>query len=341
MKSLLQFVGDSPTIKHYINPYEYARLVEEASRAGSIGEPVVLVEGARVAQSPTRDEYAGDCSSVYCLLHKRYESARYDIEVGGAPGKAVVEVNSGSLFSAVGLNLVVSSSGLYVLELNLNTKGSLSLSLTLDAEPGSRLLLRVKAGEGLASYLRLASRLGCCASERAVLVESSRVLKVEELVSVDSASLNEKAVVLALGRSVVDVDVLGRARGDGPALHVRQLLVSLGESTAAARGTLVAEEGSKEGSLVYGIEALQLGGLALMQPRLEVRTNNVAEARHYARNVKLGTEQLFYLVSRGLDPREASMLFVRGLVKEGLNDAALSNTLVEEALRHVAPHLEA
>ncbi|AFK51513.1 SufBD protein [Thermogladius calderae 1633] len=341
MKGLLQVVGDSPTIKHYINPYEYARLVEEASRADGIGGPVVRVEGARVTESPIRGEPTGECSSVYCLLHEKYESGRYDIELGGAPGKAVVNVDSSNLFSAVGLNLVASGSGLYVLELNLNSKGSLSLSLTLDAGPGSRLLLRVKAGEGPASYLRLVSRQGCCASERAQLVESTRVLKVEELVSVDSSTLNEKTVVLALGRSVVDLDIYGLARGVGPALHVRQLLVSLDESTAVARGTLVAEEGSKEGSLVYGIEALQLGGLAFMQPRLEVKTNNVAEARHYARNVKLSTEQLFYLASRGLDLREASMLFVRGLVKEGLNDAALSNTLVEEVLRRVAPHLEA
>jgi Fe-S cluster assembly protein SufD len=58
------------------------------------------------------------------------------------------------------------------------------------------------------------------------------------------------------------------------------------------------------------------GARADSVPNLEIETGEVVGAGHASATARFDEEQLFYLMSRGIDPAEARRLVVRGFFAE-------------------------
>ena len=78
-----------------------------------------------------------------------------------------------------------------------------------------------------------------------------------------------------------------------------------------------------------GVVLLGEGGKGYASPMLEIDTGNVLEARHEAKEARFGEDQLFYLMSRGLDLDEARYLLTYGLLSGKISH-------LSEELREVA-----
>jgi len=325
-------VGDSPTIKHYIEPREYLNHVEESRREGLAGGGV-SVTGGVVSGEVASSWYSAGCSSLYCQVHKILNPKTLVIDVG-SDTYTRVDVNVWKGLLPLNLELNLPDSSLRVIDFNVKGSGLLSAWVRVRGGSRRRLVLKFNLPKGRASYIGVSEECGGCLGERAVILESSRTLRVEEFIRVESSSFKGKNIVIAEDGSILDWETRGVAGGDSPLLHLHGLAVSVGGSTTALRGVVAVDKHSRRGSIVYGLDSIQLNGRSLMQPKLEVYTGEVEEARHYARNVRFTADQIFYLSSRGLSTREAYVLLLTGLAKTGVEDPGIS-FLLEDVFRQV------
>ncbi len=83
-----------------------------------------------------------------------------------------------------------------------------------------------------------------------------------------------------------------------------------------ARGMAKITRAGEWSKTIYqaGVVLLGEGGKGYASPMLEIDTGNVVEARHEAKEARLGEEQLFYLMTRGLSREEAMYLLTYGLM---------------------------
>jgi len=326
------FIGDSPTIKHYIEPREYLKDVEESRREGLAGGGV-SVAGGVVSGEAGSAWHAPGCSSIYCQVHKTLDPETLVVDAGPGPHTRVdIDVGEGLL--PLNLELSLLDPSLRVVEFNVKGSGLLSAWVRIRGGSGRRLVLKLNLPKGRTSYIGVSEECGGYSGERAVILESSRALRVEEFIRVESSSFRVKNIVVAENGSKLDWETWGTAAGDSPLLHLHGLAVSTGGSTTALRGVISIHKNSRRGSVVYGLDSIQLDGRSLMQPKLEVYTSEVKEARHYARNVRFTADQLFYLSSRGLSTREAYFLLLTGLAKTGVEDPGVSS-LLEHAFKQI------
>lgn len=326
------FIGDSPTIRRYIEPREYLKDVEESRREGLAGKGVTVAGGVVSGGAGSTWQPPG-CFSIYCQVHKTLNPETLVVDAGPDTYTRVdIDVGEGLLPLNLVLNLP--DPNLRVVEFNVKGGGLLSAWVRIRGGSGRRLVLKLNLPEGRASYIGVSEECRGCSGERAVILESSRTLRVEEFIRVESSSFRGKNIAVAENGSKLDWETRGVAAGDSPLLHLHGLAVGAGGSTTALRGVVAVDKNSRRGSVVYGLDSIQLDGRSLMQPKLEVYTSEVKEARHYARNVRFTADQLFYLSSRGLSTREAYVLLLTGLAKTGVEDPGVS-FLLEDVFRQI------
>lgn len=134
-----------------------------------------------------------------------------------------------------------------------------------------------------------------------------------------SRSQGPGAQVDVLGSCLIDGsarrDVHVTQRHEAPATHSNMLWKSalLGKTKVSFLGNIVIAKGADGSEAFQTIDNLLLSPQAEANPdpRLEILANEV-KAKHSATVGHLGEEEMFYLVSRGVEPKEAERLMSRG-----------------------------
>lgn len=75
---------------------------------------------------------------------------------------------------------------------------------------------------------------------------------------------------------------------------------------------------------------LNLGPTAISEPNLEILTGDIISAGHASATGRFEEEQLFYLLSRGIDEEEAKRLVVNGFFNSILEQAGLEQDEIEQ-----------
>lgn len=93
--------------------------------------------------------------------------------------------------------------------------------------------------------------------------------------------------------------------------------ISFGGGRGIYRGLLEAREGADNAKLASNCDALLFDDISesTTHPYIDVRNNSVHLA-HEATTAKIGEDQIFYLMSRGLNEREAQAMIVSGFVAD-------------------------
>ncbi len=149
--------------------------------------------------------------------------------------------------------------------------------------------------------------------------------------------LGEKAKIMA-GAAFVShrgrkIDYVSSVIHEGPGgeSHLSSQGVIFEDGYGVARGMAKITRTGEWSKTVYeaGVVLLGEGGKGYVSPMLEIDTGNVLEARHEAKEASFGQDQLFYLMSRGLNLEEAKYLLTYGLLSskishlsEGLKEIA-------------------
>ncbi|MFN8104835.1 MAG: Fe-S cluster assembly protein SufB [Acidimicrobiia bacterium] len=105
--------------------------------------------------------------------------------------------------------------------------------------------------------------------------------------------------------------------GEHTAGSVNAKSISFGGGRGVYRGLLEAQEGATGGKLVSSCDALMFDDISesSTHPYIDVR-NPTVHVAHEATTAKIGEDQIFYLMSRGLNEREAQAMIVSGFVAE-------------------------
>ncbi len=111
--------------------------------------------------------------------------------------------------------------------------------------------------------------------------------------------------------------------------------ISVGGGTSSYRGLVKIKKGAKNSKSNVRCDGLMLDNKskAITTPSMEIHENKV-EASHEATIGKIGEEQLFYLMSRGIPEREATKLIVSGFINPIIKELPLEyavelNKLIE------------
>ncbi len=93
--------------------------------------------------------------------------------------------------------------------------------------------------------------------------------------------------------------------------------IAFGGGRGVYRGLLEAREGAEGGKLSSNCDALMFDDISesTTHPYIDIRNNSVHLA-HEATTAKIGEDQIFYLMSRGLNEREAQAMIVSGFVAD-------------------------
>lgn len=149
--------------------------------------------------------------------------------------------------------------------------------------------------------------------------------------------LGEKAKVKAgaafISKSGMKIDYVGSIIHEGPGgeSHLSSQGVVFEDGYGVARGMAKVTRFGEWSKTFYeaGVALLGEGGKGYASPMLEIDTGNVLEARHEAKEARFGHDQLFYLMTRGLDLEEARYLLTYGLLSakvahldDGLSEVA-------------------
>jgi Fe-S cluster assembly protein SufD len=86
---------------------------------------------------------------------------------------------------------------------------------------------------------------------------------------------------------------------------------------------------------------LSQGTSAVSVPNLEILTGDIVRAGHASATGRFDDEQLFYLMSRGIDAKTAQKLIVRGFFEEVVQNAGLEGFEQEEILKQLERKVDA
>lgn len=313
--------GDSPTVKHYTDWGVY-RDVFESLANGELGlERKILVEASGGVRIEGRGEISlyeqnSNLSKYHMILSNEAIVAGFHGGKGFINVKPVAEagVNIGNLIARIDspgtlvLKVVNNvSNGLLLFGLNINVADNVEASIIVDVEeaPGSASSINFRVGTGRGSISNLV-----------FLVSPGRMMRMEGLVKPGDNSLVLARLTGVLNEdSRIDAVVDGLIDGLNTTLNLYSTLYLSKHSTGSVRGRGTISSKASDARLVYGFESiLEEEAVAYMQPFLEVNSNRVLEARHYARNYLVTVDKLFYLATRGLSFSEAKNIVLTGLL---------------------------
>jgi Fe-S cluster assembly protein SufD len=206
-----------------------------------------------------------------------------------------------------------------------------ALVLRLARDASVSLFTHVSGGAD--AGVRIASLLACL-SERAKLsayslIEGSGLVRRQIFARLDGeeGSLALQGATLARGRNHADVTlVVDHAKPNGQSRERFRNILD-GASTGVFQGKIIVRPGAQKTDGAMQSKALLLSDAAAMnnKPELEIFADDV-QCGHGATCGRLDKDQLFYLVARGLPPREAEALLIEGFANEafeGLENEAL------------------
>ena len=111
--------------------------------------------------------------------------------------------------------------------------------------------------------------------------------------------------------------------------------ISVDGGTSSYRGLIEIRKGAKKTKSSVRCDGLMLdnNSVAMTLPSMDVKENDV-EVAHEAAVGKIGEEELFYLMSRGLSESEATKLIVAGFIEPVIKELPLEyavelNKLIE------------
>ncbi|WP_440059526.1 SufD family Fe-S cluster assembly protein [Thermogladius sp. 4427co] len=322
----LVVAGDSPTIKHYIEPRQFS----DALLKYPIEDVLITIrDGGSVSKSSTLPEYQGGCVSLFCAIHSKIPRSTWLITLEEDASVIPIHVAGGSGFSASDIIIETRGSRIHVIDFSIESSGPLSLRIYLKRDKPSNTMLVFRLSRGPVSYLGVVDDYLGYEARRVVLVDSQRTLRVDEVLKASSTNLTHKIITIVRDNSTLDYYLRVETGGSSPSVKIHHLLLALEGSTGVARGVVRIREDAGDATAVYGIDSVQLGGNAFMQPSLEVSSNKVLEGRHYARNLRLSPEQGFYLASRGLDEKQAYRLLVESLARYTVGDKELEDRILD------------
>ena len=138
-----------------------------------------------------------------------------------------------------------------------------------------------------------------------------------------------------IGTGTSTLEVVTTVRHDEPAATSRQTVRSVlgGKAVGSYLGKVAVARDAQQSDGEQSVKAMLLdrGATANCKPELEIYADDV-KCAHGASVGELDPNQLFYAMSRGLDPASAKALLLEGFVM-GLWDAAQDNEAICDAAR--------
>lgn len=310
--------GDSPTVKSYLDWPLWRATLEELLREGDFELSTSWKpEGGVEPSGASAVKIVG--SHALSSLHRALGAEAAEFAFDG--GKGALEFPSVASGLAVA-NLVIKIRGdgeLFIMINPGDENRAVFAGINLFVDSGARpnILIDVEPRGDALAYVNVVLSSGEGSSANLVTLAAPKSsCKVDvEMAPGPGSQLISKFVGLVREGANAEAVLDSVVHGDLVDLLVNGAAVFMKNSTGAMRGRGVIAHGSRNAKLVYGFDALlEEGARAYLQPFLEVNTNAVREARHYARNYLLTEDKLFYLMSRGLEPWEARKLMITGFL---------------------------
>ncbi len=189
---------------------------------------------------------------------------------------------------------------------------------------------------------RVQLSLGAGASARIFALNAAPVYGRIELDVSLAQGANFKLFAANIGTGVSTNEVVTIVRHLEPEAISRQTIRSVlgGKATGTYLGKVAVARGAQHSDSVQSVKAMLLdrGATANCKPELEIYADDV-KCAHGASVGELDADQLFYAMSRGLDPASARALLLEGFVMGLWDDAKDGDTIRElarAALRRVA-----
>ncbi|MEX1061840.1 MAG: SufD family Fe-S cluster assembly protein [Patescibacteria group bacterium] len=158
------------------------------------------------------------------------------------------------------------------------------------------------------------------------------------VVALDKAGQEEELVVVFAGKGKDEIDLdlasIHQAPQTRGKITVRGVL--LDQAKARIRGLIKIKKGASGSRDFLEERTLLLGKESTVEtvPDLEIEENDVS-ASHAASTSRVGEEELFYLQSRGISPKEATHLIVAGFLAAGLTVEGKGEKKVVSKLKKV------
>ncbi|MEM4592678.1 MAG: SufD family Fe-S cluster assembly protein [Sulfolobales archaeon] len=317
--------GDSPTVKSYTDWSLYRSVYEKLLRKElSTVEDFGLEASGNVLLKEAGRIRLYESNSLLPRLHSSLSSGAKTIVFQG--GEAIVKLNGGEGEGVAVGNLIldVAADGTVIVESRSRTKGELSLlGLNIIVRSGVKASVMIDFEEGLESPSSLNFMLETGEGSQAnlaLLVYPGRMSRIEGVLRPGGASLvNARLSGILREGSRLDAIIDGLISWKNSSLSFASTLYLKDTSMGSVRGKGVVYPSGDNARIVYGLEAiLEENATGFMQPFLEVHSNRVLEARHYAKSYLVTHDKLFYLTSRGLSLEEARRLVLTGLLTSSM-----------------------
>ncbi|HVF35706.1 MAG TPA: SufD family Fe-S cluster assembly protein, partial [Candidatus Saccharimonadia bacterium] len=142
-----------------------------------------------------------------------------------------------------------------------------------------------------------------------------------------------------IGGGSANLEIVTNVRHEGERGRSRQTVRSVlgGMAVGTYLGKVEVARDAQKTDAEQSVKAMLLdrGATANCKPELEIFADDV-KCAHGASVGELDADQLFYAMSRGLDPATARALLLEGFVMGLWDDAAISNTTAGDAIRDAA-----
>ncbi|AFL66017.1 SufD family Fe-S cluster assembly protein [Desulfurococcus amylolyticus] len=324
-KTVSRGVGDSPTIKKYIDKSPLEELVRRAlNREAPITNILIkaLSPNAFIDPLPPSGSIGFKSIPVITVSQGFYRvrstGGVFDISVEGS-GDGVIAVGY--------IELILEGPGLTILRIPENPAHRImGIKVTVAKGVDHEVLLIHKSGRRAMDLSEIIVEQGDASRLALVALFNTGSILQARVESIQGAGSSIEKTILVNSTQGSRVEVEDYSYIDNPSVSVESYIRSRleGGSIAVLRGRGIVSRRASGSRIVYGIESLinDAESTAYMHPFLDIHSNNIVEARHYARNYLLTMDKLFYIETRGLKPEEAAMLLVHGFLTRGLSRAA-------------------
>jgi len=323
--TVYQRYGDSPTVKSYTDWSVFERVL--SARNYSPGE----VAGASPVDSLPR--FSFDPSSHRALAY-HFSRLPAFFSWDGSP-----RVVSASRYGHSAQHFYVHVRGKRELVLeDVAAVSSKTLTLDVFIEEGGALLLNHFLHGGHPQYTHLRVHLGRGASFTGRLAVLGRNAHVRYDVFLHRRGADFSLSGLSVtGRS--DVVTNATVCSERSSVNVRHLLLSSPGDFLVHRGVLRVDRPASAAAVEMDSAFITSGGFVAAVPQLEVLTDRVRRATHKVRDAGLSTEQLFYMLSRGISEETAWALYVERFAETLLGEMCRDGRVVS-ALRSFSKTLQ-
>jgi len=342
-----QPIADSPTIRYYTNWSVFEKRLGNRD-SSTYPDPPGWLESVKVdtlvvlggeARAVRGGGYVEDLGGDYDVTRdlapqgraELYHAARLTAAVavrvpaGVDAGSAAIASIAGDGYT--GHHILVELGPKARLELALIDLGSRypesvkTLTLTARVAEGATLrLYNLSMHSDTAVYSRRIYRLGESASlEAGALYRPGPASRISEDVYLDGEASTTSVTASALAPGGSRGDILLNSIHHGPRSRSRITGrgVSLERGFLSLRGAAIVRQGAERSSTRVDVRVVTIGDDARGNavPMLEIHTGNVEEAYHSASISSLLEEELFYLATRGLSPKDAEALLIYSMAE--------------------------